>query len=107
MFRMSLGGPPSIFDVPPPMALKPRANVAVAYQISVVSLSLYTFQCDKMDHLLKAMLLRSAWRLVKEGLTPFQAQAPVALLLELVENMRLFSLPSVPHAPRQPRSAGQ
>jgi hypothetical protein len=46
--------------------------------------------------LLKAMLLRSAWRLVKEGLTPFQAQAPVTVLLELVENMRSFSLPSVP-----------
>ncbi|KAM5513555.1 hypothetical protein FOXYSP1_08355 [Fusarium oxysporum f. sp. phaseoli] len=53
------------------------------------------------------MLFRSAWRLVKKGLTPFQAQTPVALLLELVENMRSFSLPSVPHAPRQPRSAGR
>ncbi|KAM5527157.1 hypothetical protein FOXYSP1_20426 [Fusarium oxysporum f. sp. phaseoli] len=60
-----------------------------------------------MGHLLKAMLFHSAWHLVKEGLTPFQAQTPVALLLELVDNMRSFSLLSVPHAPRQPRSAGR
>ncbi|KAJ0128543.1 Zinc finger BED domain-containing protein RICESLEEPER 3 [Fusarium oxysporum f. sp. albedinis] len=45
-----------------------------------------------MGHLLKAMLFHSAWHLVKEGLTPFQAQTPVALPLELVDNMRSFSL---------------